>query len=254
VPDVAFIRLNDVSVVFPIYNSRGRSLKSNVLRRVGGQLGRGSGDIVCVQALRGVSLALSAGDRVGIVGHNGSGKSTLLRVMVGAYEPAAGTIAVEGRRSSLLDLTMGMDPELTGRENIRLRGVFLGMTFKEADALVPEVSAFAELGGFLDLPMRTYSSGMTLRLAFGVSTAVQPDIILMDEMVNVGDASFASKAERRIQSLMESAKILVLASHATEMLRRYCTTAIWMKEGQLLAHGPLDEILDMAEVNEAATA
>jgi len=243
---MAYIRLRNVSVVFPIYNSRGRSLKSDLLRRVGGRLGQGSGDIVCVQALRSVSLSLDAGDRVALVGHNGSGKSTLLRVMVGAYEPIVGTAEIEGRRSSLLDLTMGMDPELTGRENIILRGVFLGLTFAQAEALIPEVAEFSELGDFLDLPMRTYSSGMTLRLAFGVSTAVRPDIILLDEMVSVGDAAFEEKAERRIEELMASAKILVLASHDADLLRRYCATAIWMREGQIQAQGPLEEILDMA--------
>jgi ABC-2 type transport system ATP-binding protein/lipopolysaccharide transport system ATP-binding protein len=244
---VALIRLTDVSVTFPIYNSRGRSLRTNVLRRVGGQLGAGTGDIVCVQALRGVGLSLTPGDRLAIIGHNGSGKSTLLRVMVGAYEPMGGTVEIQGRRSSLLDLTMGMDPELTGRENIILRGIFLGLTFAEAEALVPEVASFSELGGYLDLPMRTYSSGMTLRLAFGVSTAVRPDIILMDEMVSVGDAAFAGKAQKRVEGLMESAKILVLASHEPSLLRRYCTSAIWMKEGQIVAQGSLEDILERAK-------
>jgi ABC-2 type transport system ATP-binding protein/lipopolysaccharide transport system ATP-binding protein len=240
---MASISLRNVTVDFPIYNARGRSLKANVLRRVGGRIGSQDGEIVTVEALRGIDLELRPGDRLALVGHNGAGKSTLLRVLAGAYEPSRGVAEIRGKVSSLLDMTMGMDPELTGRENIVLRGIFLGMTFREITDLAPSIEEFSELGGFVDLPMRTYSSGMTLRLAFAVSTAVQPDILLLDEMISVGDAEFANKARLRIEQVMENSRIFVLASHDPQMLQRYCNKAILLREGQIVTAGSLDDIL-----------
>jgi ABC-2 type transport system ATP-binding protein/lipopolysaccharide transport system ATP-binding protein len=240
---MASISLRNVTVDFPIYNARGRSLKANVLSRVGGRIGGQNGEIVTVEALRDIDLELRPGDRLALVGHNGAGKSTLLRVLAGAYEPSRGVAEINGKVSSLLDITMGMDPELTGRENIVLRGIFLGMTFREISDLAPSIEEFSELGGFVDLPMRTYSSGMTLRLAFAVSTAVQPDILLLDEMISVGDADFASKARLRIEQVMENSRIFVLASHDPKMLQRYCNKGIVLREGQIVAAGSLDEIL-----------
>jgi ABC-2 type transport system ATP-binding protein/lipopolysaccharide transport system ATP-binding protein len=241
---MASITLRSVGVEFPIYNARGRSLKTNILRRVGGRIeGQGS-EIVTVGALRGVDLYLAAGDRLALVGHNGAGKSTLLRVLSGAYEPSRGSVAIRGKVSSLLDMTLGMDVELTGRENIVPRGAILGLTFREIDALTPAIEEFAELGGFIDLPMRTYSTGMALRLAFGVSTAVQPDVLLLDELITFGDGAFARKAEARMQQLVEKSRILVLASHSPDMLRRYCNKAVLMREGQIVLEGGLDEVLE----------
>jgi ABC-type polysaccharide/polyol phosphate transport system ATPase subunit len=240
---MASISLHNVTVDFPIYNARGRSLKANVLRRVGGRIGGQDGEIVTVEALRGIDLELRPGDRLALIGHNGAGKSTLLRVLAGAYEPSRGVAEIHGKVSSLLDMTMGMDPELTGRENIVLRGIFLGMTFREITDLAPSIEEFSELGGFVDLPMRTYSSGMTLRLAFAVSTAVQPDILLLDEMISVGDADFAKKATLRIEQVMENSRIFVLASHDPKMLQRYCNKGILLREGQIVAAGSLDNIL-----------
>jgi ABC-2 type transport system ATP-binding protein/lipopolysaccharide transport system ATP-binding protein len=240
---MASISLRNVTVDFPIYNARGRSLKANVLGRVGGRIGGQGGDIVTVEALRGINLELRPGDRLALVGHNGAGKSTLLRVLAGAYEPSYGVAEIQGKVSSLLDMTMGMDPELTGRENIVLRGIFLGMTFREITDLAPSIEEFSELGGFVDLPMRTYSSGMTLRLAFAVSTAVQPDILLLDEMISVGDADFANKARERIEQVMENSRIFVLASHDPKMLQRYCNKGILLREGQIVAAGSLDDVL-----------
>ncbi|WP_276330614.1 ABC transporter ATP-binding protein [Microvirga aerophila] len=210
---------------------------------MGGRIGGQDGEIVTVEALRGINLELRPGDRLALVGHNGAGKSTLLRVLAGAYEPSRGVAEIHGKVSSLLDMTMGMDPELTGRENIVLRGVFLGMTFREISDLTPSIEEFSELGGFVDLPMRTYSSGMALRLAFAVSTAVQPDILLLDEMISVGDADFANKARLRIEQVMENSRIFVLASHDPKMLQRYCNKGILLREGQIVAAGSLDEIL-----------
>jgi ABC-type polysaccharide/polyol phosphate transport system ATPase subunit len=241
---VASITLRNVGVDFPIYNARGRSLKTNVLRRVGGHIeGQGSG-IVTIEALRHVNLDLRPGDRLALVGHNGAGKSTLLRVLSGAYEPSRGSAEIRGKVSSLVDLGLGMDAELTGRENIVLRGVILGLTFKEIEELTPGIEEFSELGDFMSLPMRTYSSGMALRLGFAVSTAVQPDILLLDEMISVGDAGFAEKSKARMQQIVENSRILVLASHSPEMLREYCNRAVLLKEGQVVVDGSLDEVLE----------
>jgi ABC-2 type transport system ATP-binding protein/lipopolysaccharide transport system ATP-binding protein len=241
---MASITLRNVCVDFPIYNARGRSLKANVLRRVGGRIDSNNSEIITVEALRDVTLDLRPGDRLALVGHNGAGKSTLLRVLAGAYEPSRGVTEIHGKVSSLLDMTMGMDPELTGRENITLRGIFLGMTFRQTAEITPAIEEFTELGGFMDLPMRTYSSGMTLRLAFAVSTAVQPDILLLDEMISVGDMSFADKARSRLEQVMENSRILVLASHDPMILKRYCNKAVHLREGQIVAAGSLDDILE----------
>lgn len=241
------IKLDNANVEFSIYNARSRSLKSNLMKRVGGHIGQSAkDDRVVIHALRDINLHLKTGTRLALVGHNGAGKSTMLHLLGGVYEPSSGSAIIKGRVSSLLDLSMGMDPEQTGRENIILRAVFLGMSIAQAKALVPEIAEFSELGPYLDLPMRTYSSGMAMRLGFGVSTAIQPDIILMDEMIAVGDVRFAEKARTRLHKIMDNAGILVIASHSSETLRQYCDRAIWLKEGQVLAGGPLEDILKEA--------
>ncbi len=246
-----FIQLDHASVEIPIYNSRGRSLKTALMRQVGGDVAADGRDIVSVKALRDVTIRLEPGDRLALVGHNGAGKSTLLRVFSGAYEPTSGCAEIHGSVSSLLDLTMGMDPELTGADNIILRGVFVGMSQKEAQNRMEEIAAFSELGPYLGLPMRTYSSGMTMRLAFAISTARAPDILLLDEMISVGDAAFAAKAKVRIESFIGNTHILVLASHDPKTLRRYCNKAVLLESGSIVASGPVDEILEQYIAEQA---
>lgn len=247
-----FIHLDRASVEIPIYNSRGRSLKTVLMRQVGGSVGTDSRDVVSVKALQDIDIRLEPGDRLALVGHNGAGKSTLLRVFSGAYEPTSGRAEIRGSVSSLLDLTMGMDAELTGADNIILRGVFVGMTQKEAQGRLEEIAAFSELGPYLNLPMRTYSSGMTMRLAFAISTARAPDILLLDEMISVGDAAFASKATARLRSFIDEAHILVLASHDPATLRRYCNRAVLLKSGAIAGSGSVDEVLGQyAESSDA---
>ncbi|MGV6872945.1 ABC transporter ATP-binding protein [Pseudochelatococcus sp. B33] len=243
------IDLVNATVEFPIYNARGRSIRSTLLQRVGGAVST-EADGVTVTALRDVTLSLKNGDRLALVGHNGAGKSTLLRVFSGAYEPSSGSAEVVGKVASLLDITMGMDPELTGAENIILRGVFLGMTIEEARKTIPDVAAFSELGDYVNLPMRTYSNGMTLRLAFAISTAQAPDILLLDELISVGDTAFAAKARDRIEAMMNRASILVLASHDAKTLRKYCNRAIMLSEGRLVAEGGVDEVLSAYGIGE----
>lgn len=241
---MASIELVDASVEIPIYNSRGRSLKTTLLRRVGGQVEADGRDIVKVRALRHVNLKLSPGDRLALIGHNGAGKSTLLRVFSGSYEPSGGTAHIEGTVSSLIDMMMGMDPELTGADNIILRGVFIGMSLKEARRAIPEIAEFSELGPYLHLPMRTYSSGMLMRLAFAISTTRFPEILLFDEMISFGDASFASKAKARVESMLGKASILALASHDLGSLKNYCNRAIMLHQGMIVSEGKVEEVWD----------
>jgi lipopolysaccharide transport system ATP-binding protein len=186
------ISARDVVVEFPIYGAKNRSLKNKFINAAtGGRLARDAAEHVIVRALNGVSFELQEGDRVGIVGHNGSGKSTLLRVLAGAYEPVSGSISMVGRVASMLSITIGMDMEATGYENIFLRAAIMGMRRRETQALADEIGEFSGLGDYINMPMRTYSSGMSVRLAFAISTSVAADVILMDEWLSAGDASFA---------------------------------------------------------------
>ncbi len=241
---MASIELVNASVDIPIYNSRGRSLKTTLLRRVGGQVETSSRDVVTVKALRDISLSLAPGDRIALIGHNGAGKSTLLRVFSGSYEPSGGHAEIQGSVSSLIDMMMGMDPELTGADNIILRGVFVGMSLKEARMAIPEVAEFSELGPYLHLPMRTYSSGMLMRLAFAISTTRFPEILLFDEMISFGDLSFASKAKARVNAMLGKASILALASHDLGSLKTYCNRAILLRQGEIISSGSVQDVWD----------
>ena len=239
---MASIDLVDASVEIPIYNSRGRSLKTTLLRRVGGQVEADGHDNVKVRALREINLSLVPGDRLAVIGHNGAGKSTLLRVFSGSYEPSSGRAEIHGTVSSLIDMMMGMDPELTGADNIILRGVFVGMSLKEARMAIPEVAEFSELGPYLHLPMRTYSSGMLMRLAFAISTTRFPEILLFDEMISFGDAAFSTKARLRVQAMLGKASILALASHSLDSLKTYCNRAIMLQQGMVVFEGDVEEV------------
>jgi ABC-type polysaccharide/polyol phosphate transport system ATPase subunit len=241
---MASITLDRITVDFPIYNARKRSLKSEILRRaVGGRIETSDDSRVSVMALRDVSMTLQDGDRLGLVGHNGAGKSTLLRVMSGVYEPPVGSAVIHGSVSALTDIMMGMDPEATGYENILLRSVFLGVSVRDAQRSVKDIEEFTGLGDFLNLPMRTYSSGMMVRLAFAVSTAVTPEILIMDEIIGAGDAAFFVRAEARLSRLIGATRILVIASHQDSVLRRLCNKAALLHQGRLRMLGPVEDVL-----------
>lgn len=241
---MARIQLDDVSLTFPIYDSNTRSLKKRVLKgTTGGRIGKASGHGSVVQALQQLSLSLAQGDRLGLVGHNGAGKTTLLRVLAGIYEPGSGKVLIEGHVAPLFDISLGMDPEATGFDNIVLRGLFLGMTRGEIRRKIDDIAEFTELGDFLDLPMRTYSAGMHMRLAFAVSTSIRPEILLLDEGISAGDAAFLEKANRRLEEFTEQAGIIVLASHSPDLLQRMCKTAVLMERGQIIGRGEVGEIL-----------
>ena len=240
------IELEQVNVDFPLFSSRSRGLLNTLLGKTQGHRGRiedVGGGAIAVRALRNVNLSLKEGDRVGLIGRNGAGKSTMLRVLSNVYEPTSGVMRSSGQISSLIDLMLGMDPDASGYEFIATRCVVMGIGAKETKALIPDVEDFTELGDYLHLPVRTYSSGMMLRLAFAVSTAVAPDILLMDEMIGVGDAQFIDKARLRLEAMMSKVKILVLASHSDPILRTFCNKGVWLEEGQVRVRGSIDECL-----------
>jgi ABC-2 type transport system ATP-binding protein len=241
---MAHIVVDGVSVVFPLYGASGRSLKQTLIHYgSGGSVGRDAAERVTVQALHDVSFTAEHGDRIGLIGPNGGGKSTLLRVLAGIYEPARGSIRCEGRVVPLFDPQLGMEGEATGYENIILRGLFLGLDRHGIQERVEEIAAFTELGEYLDLPVRVYSSGMKLRLAFAISTAVDPDILLLDEWMASGDAHFVEKAERRMNELIGRSSILVLASHSEDLIRRFCNKGLYLDGGRVKSFGPLEAVL-----------
>ncbi|AYY96513.1 ABC transporter ATP-binding protein [Burkholderia multivorans] len=245
---MAFIELKQATLDLPIYDVQGRSLKRQVMRM--GRRNRIAEDndgVIVVRALDNVSLRFDSGDRIGLIGHNGAGKSTLLRTMAGIYSPTAGAVVTEGRAVPLLDISLGMDENSTGMQNIRLRGLLLGMSDAEIRAKQQEIAEFSELGDYLDLPMRTYSSGMKVRLGFAVSTSVDAEILLLDEVMGVGDASFMHKAEQRLADLHSRAEIVVLAMHSNSEIRKVCNKVLWMERGQVRAFGDVEEILTAYE-------
>lgn len=243
---MVFLKLNDVSIDFPVFNARSRGLLNTLFRLPQRETARvqasGLGR-VNVHALRNVSLLFNAGDRVGIIGANGAGKTTLLRVLSGVYEPMRGEVTLSGRVAALTDIMLGMDLDASGYDNIIMRGIVMGLTRRQAQGLIPDVEAFTQLGEYLQLPVRTYSQGMLLRLAFAVSTSVVPDILLMDEMIGAGDGKFVAQARDRINGLIERVSILVLASHNEEILRSFCNRALVLKEGRVVMEGSVGAAL-----------
>lgn len=232
---MARIELDRVCVDLPVFGAHSRSLKNRLISAAtGGRLAREAG-VTCVRALSNITLELKRGDRLGLWGHNGAGKTTLLRVLAGAYAPTSGSASIQGDVTSLIDLALGMEPEATGFENIALRLMMMGRAPRLADQLAEEVEEFSGLGQFLDLPIRTYSSGMLMRLAFAISTAVEPEILLMDEWLSVGDEDFVARAEERLESLLERTEILVIASHSRELLERRCNRIMHLIHGE--SHG-----------------
>jgi lipopolysaccharide transport system ATP-binding protein len=225
-----------VRVEYPILQSTDRSLKRRfVYAATGGRVARDARDHIVVTALNQVSFSISEGERVALVGHNGSGKTTLLRSIAGVYQPAGGQIRVNGTLSTLFDIALGFDPDATGRENVVLRGLVMGLTRLQIVDRMDDIREFSGLGDYLDLPTRVYSSGMRLRLAFAVATSVRRDIVLMDEWLSVGDAGFAESAERRLHEYLEQTSILVIATHSEELVRKLCSRRIELHQGCVVA-------------------
>jgi len=239
---MAYICLQQVDITFPIVNATSNSLQLTLYEKLGGEL-RHFQNVTVVRALKDINLELRNGDRLGLVGSNGSGKTTLLRVLAGIYPPTAGHADIQGKVSSLADITLGMDVEATGWDNIKFRCAFLGLSFKEAEALAPSIASFSELGEYLNMPIRIYSKGMFLRLAFAISTCIRPDILVMDEMIGAGDESFLTKAKQRTMELVQDTNILALATHNMRLVREICNRAIWLDRGSIKNIGSPDDVI-----------
>jgi len=246
---MAQVILDSVSVEFPVYGLSAQSLKKQLLRvSTGGVFGKAQNqDFVTINALKNINLKLNPGDRLGLIGHNGAGKSTLLRVLSRIYEPTHGRAIIKGKVSALLDVMMGMDSESTGYENITIRGVFHGLTRREIRKKQEEIREFTELGDFLSMPVRTYSSGMLVRLAFGIATSIIPEILILDEVFGAGDASFMKKSSERMKSMIESSKVVVLSSHDTGIIQNNCNLIAVMGAGEIQYFGPAEEGLRFYE-------
>ena len=232
----------NASVDFPIFDAKTRSFKKIVLGKAGGKIGTDQ-KVPIIEALHDINLSLKDGDRVGLVGHNGAGKSTLLRLLAGIYEPTKGYARTVGKVAPVFDLGVGMDPEITGYENILIRGLFLGMSRKEMAKRVDDIAEFTELGNYLSMPLRTYSSGMRVRLALGIVTSIEPELLILDEGIGAVDAAFMDKARDRLKELVKRSGLLVFANHSDELLMELCTSAIWIDHGEMKMQGPLREVL-----------
>lgn len=237
------IILDDVSIDIPIYDVSRASLRKALLgRTIGGRFAQ-SGSHVTVNALKNITFAAHDGDRIALVGDNGSGKSTLLRVASRVYPPTGGRISIAGNISPLFDATLGMSMDATGLENIQIAGTIWGMTRAEVKNSVEDITEFTELGDYLKVPVRTYSNGMMLRLAFAIATARDPEILLIDEIIGVGDATFFGKAFTRLQRLAQRSRILMVAAHQDDLLCRLCDKAIWLNRGNLVLYDDIQSVL-----------
>jgi ABC-type polysaccharide/polyol phosphate transport system ATPase subunit len=261
--DHAHLKATNLSIDFPIYDASSRSLRhvlmltpiANMLRgstHVGGTIAAGDNGTVVVRALNNISFEIRPGERVGLIGHNGAGKTTLLRTMAGIYEPTDGKLEAEGRIMPLFNLMEGMLPDATGREFIRIRGVLLGLDTHEIAKLAAEVVDFCELGGYIDVPVRTYSSGMLVRLAFALATSFTSEILLFDELIGAGDARFLKKAEVRLQEFVNKSSIIVVATHNQKVLSEWCNRVFLMEHGNLVHDGSVEESLQVYEARRAA--
>ncbi len=252
---MAYLRLRNLSVEFPLYLGGSRSLKKALLAASSqGNVGRDALDRVTVRALNQLTLDIEDGDRLAVIGGNGAGKTTLLRVLAGIFQPTQGRLFASGRVSALLNPSVGLDPDSTGRENILLRGVYLGIHPREMRPRIDEVARFAELGSFLDMPVRTYSAGMMIRLAFAVSTCVPTEILLMDEWLSAGDAHFLARARERMANFVRISKIMVLATHSMALAEEWCNRGLLLDQGRVIASGPVHEVVALYRERETADA
>jgi ABC-2 type transport system ATP-binding protein len=240
---VAAISLKNVGVDIPIFDVGHASLKNALLGRTIGGRFAASGSYMTVSALKNLDFEAHDGDRIALVGNNGAGKSTLLRVVSHVYPPTSGTVHILGKVSPMFETTMGINMDATGLENIQIAGTIWGMTRAQIKNSVDDIVDFTELGDYLKIPIRTYSTGMLLRLAFAIATVRDPEILLIDEVIGVGDAGFFNKAFARVLKLVERSRILIVASHQDDMLRRFCNKVVWLSHGSLVAYGEIDSVL-----------
>ncbi|MBH9969920.1 MULTISPECIES: ABC transporter ATP-binding protein [unclassified Commensalibacter] len=237
------ITVKNLYISFPLYHENMRNLRKITNIFLSGRLSEDKHRKIYVQSLRDISFSIKGGERVGLIGTNGAGKTTLLRTMSGIYEPVSGHLRIEGHISSLLDPSVGMNPELTGRENIRLRCYIDGVPRKQMNEIEEKVIEFSELGSYIDLPVKTYSSGMNLRLGFGLITAIDPQILLMDEWFMTGDEGFMLKATHRLENIVKKSQILIISTHSPQILIKWCNRIIWLEQGFLKMDGTPQEVL-----------
>lgn len=235
-----YIHIRDATLLYPSSPYNALTLKEEVFKRL--SLGKPSRLVYDIQALKQVTLEINEGERVGIIGRNGAGKSTLLKAIAGVYPLQTGAIETQGKIRAMFDLSLGFEFEATGRENIMYRGLLLGESPKNIWEKEQQIIEFAELGDFIDFPIKTYSAGMLVRLAFAISTTVSGEILLLDEILGAGDAAFQTKARKRMEEMISQAKIIVLVSHDMSSIRRICTRAIYLQNGQVIADGPADKV------------
>lgn len=240
---MSYIKLKNISLTYPVYGSSSRNFKTALINLATGGMIEKHNEIVHVKALNNISFTLNSGDKLAIFGHNGAGKSTLLKTIAQIYAPTQGSIELSGSTSCLFDLMMGMDPEITGKENIVLRARIAGLTKMQAEDLIYKVEEFAELGNFINMPFKTYSAGMQVRLAFGIITNIHAKIILIDEVINVGDQKFIKKAQDQIEKLVKNAEIMVLSTHDINTAKKFCNKGLLLKKGNLISFGKIEDIL-----------
>lgn len=242
---MARIIASHISLAYPIYNIHAKSLRSHLISFTsGGVATQKSPRVIVVEALRGIDLRLEDGDRLGLIGPNGAGKSSLLKVLAGLYAPTEGHIERTGRTTTLFDLSLGMDHDATGYENIRLAAYLRGIAPSDIERFIVDVAVFSELEDFLQMPIRTYSAGMLARLGFSIATTTDPEILLIDEVLGAGDQYFVKKALQRIEEIARRSHVLVLASHSTEMIRAFCNKCALMQRGRIVEYGSCDDVLE----------
>jgi ABC-2 type transport system ATP-binding protein/lipopolysaccharide transport system ATP-binding protein len=238
------VHLRDVAVEFPVYQAGARSLKKILIAGTTlGNLAHDAHDRVLVRALNDVTLDIRDGERLGIIGPNGAGKTTLLKVLAGIYKPTRGQVRISGRTTALINASVGLNPDATGRENIIVRGLYMDVHPREMRARIDEIAEFTELSSYLDMPVRTYSAGMMVRLAFAISTCIQPEILILDEWLAAGDAQYLAKAQRRMAQFVAASSIVILASHSLDLIEHWCRQAIFLKDGAVVAAGPVDQVI-----------
>ncbi len=237
---MSLIEVKDVDLVFKVW--REKRIKDILIpgsRKFNSYDSDGT-----VHAIKKLNLTIEDGERVAVIGHNGAGKSTLLKMLAGIYPPTSGSLKVDGRISSMFELATGFEMESNGWDNIYLRGLMLGETPESIKAKMQEIAEFSELGDFLNMPVKYYSSGMFVRLAFSISTAIHPDILLLDEVVAAGDAAFLQKATERLKHMMDTAKIMIYVTHSMEQAKEMCKRCLWLERGCLMMDGPVDQVTE----------
>ncbi|MEO1028985.1 MAG: ATP-binding cassette domain-containing protein [Pseudomonadota bacterium] len=244
---MAYLDLNNVTLHYPTSGASTNSIGQGDGSAVAGQFVRSARGGMAVQAIDRLTLSLKDGDRLGIIGSNGSGKTTLLQIMAGILSPVGGAVAASGRIATMFSIGLGMQADASGMRNIYLAGLVAGATRQQIKASIPDIEDFTGLGDYLQLPVRTYSHGMAMRLRFACATAFQPDIILLDEWIGAGDAEFQEKARLRLEHLLKRAGIVVIASHNRQLIRRVSNMLLWLERGKVRAHGGVDDVLRARE-------